>query len=399
MKNLMKSFFLCFMLCISTFVYGENVIIGGEKHPVIGKTETYVVANHPKTSEKEARWSIVGGAFTNGQTSFKQNVENNKVDVIWNQVSQGTLSYSYGNYSGQITVVPKENSGEVTPPTIAPTMSIRVSGTYKTYNEISFSANYDHTGIHIDGLPEYKWTLNHEGAITTYIGKAFTLSFSKVGRLDVLLEVSVRTSGGNNRTDNTTTMINIADGTLDPPILYGIEGKTKISYVGSYETYFAMTITNYPNLKYEWTLIHGATVTNLGDTRFVDYVFREKGDYNIRCKMTNTKTGVSVSEIKYLVVGDEYDIQRIGLSESACSVLHNYNNRLILSSIDGNSSQAFFNQQSISYQIYNLLTGVLVDSGSTVSGGYIDISKLAKAMYVLKLSNGTKEETHKFTKK
>ena len=66
MENLMKSFALCFMLCISTFVYGQTVTIGGEKHPVIGKTETYVVENHPRTSETEADWRIVGGSFSRG---------------------------------------------------------------------------------------------------------------------------------------------------------------------------------------------------------------------------------------------------------------------------------------------------------------------------------------------
>lgn len=398
MKNLIKSFSLSFMLCISTFVYGQTVSIAGEKHPVIDKTETYIVENHPKTSGKEAYWRIEGGTFFNGGKSLMQDVENNKVSVVWSQVSQGTLYYSYGNYSGQITVVPKENSGEEPPSIINPTMSIDVSGTYKTYNKIHFSANYDHTGIYIKGQPEYKWTFNNEGAITTYTGKSLTLSFSKVGRLDVLLEVSVRTTGGNTRTNNTTTMINIADGTLDPPILYGIDGKTKIPFVNTYEYFFASVGSSYPNIKYEWTLVHGSTVTDLENSISVGYMFTEKGDYNIRCKMTNTKTGASVSEIKYFVVGEEYDIQRVEISKPICSISHN-NNILMISSIDDNSSQTFSNQQTFSYHIYNLLTGILVESGSTISGSYIDINKLAKGIYLLKLKNETKEQTYKFTKR
>ena len=273
-------------------------------------------------------------------------------------------------------------------------MSIGLNGTYKTYNNISFSANYDHTGIYIKGSPEYKWTFNNEGAITTYIGRYPEFFFSKVGRLDILLEVSVTTTGGNYRTDKTTMMIDLADGTLDPPILNGIHGKTKISFVGSSEHYSMITTTKYPNIKYEWSIIRRGRVTNLGNTRAVTYIFKEKGDYVIYCTITNTKTGVSLSENKHLVVGDEYEVQRIELPKSTYSIQY-IGDRLMLSNIDENRDQTFSSQQVISYQIYNLLTGILVDSGSTTSGSYIDTSKLAKGMYILNLKN----ETYKFTKR
>lgn len=394
MKNFIKSFISCFMLCFPSFLYG--VTIGGEKHPVIGKTETYVVENHPRTNEKEATWYITGGTFLNGGTTLKQDVEKNKVDVIWKEVTNGYLSYSYGNYSGRIIVNPQKDSGEESPPTITPKISISINGPYKTYNDISFSAKYDHSGIYIKGSPEYKWTFNYEGIITTCIGKYANLSFDKVGKLDILLEVSITTSGDNHRTDKAISIINIEDGTLDPPLLHKINGKDKISLIGSNERYIAVTTTNYPNIKYEWNLTYQGTVTNLGNTKNVTHLFKKKGDYQISCKMTNTKTGVYVFANKHIVVGEEYEIQRTEHQKPTYHIRNN-DNRLIISCINDNSNQAFLNLSNISYQIYNMSTGRLVDSGFVISGSSIDASDLAKGLYILKLKDETKEKTYKFS--
>ena len=100
----MKVKILFILLCIPAYIIGQTVAIAGDKKPVYGKVEVYIVENHAKTSDTNARWTIVGGEFSKGGTTLSQDVDKSKVEVIWKDISNGELSYSYQNFSGKIKV-------------------------------------------------------------------------------------------------------------------------------------------------------------------------------------------------------------------------------------------------------------------------------------------------------
>ena len=68
---------------------------------------------------------------------------------------------------------------------------------------------------------------------------------------------------------------------------------------------------------------------------------------------------------------------------------------IINQAVDNQGIVVVDNNKSITYQIHNLLTGVLVDKGTVKDGSGIDTSCLPKGMFVLTLDDGTKIETHK----
>ncbi|MDR2918534.1 MAG: T9SS type A sorting domain-containing protein [Tannerella sp.] len=396
----MKEKILFILLSIPFFAYSQKVEIAGEKQPVFGKFETYIVENHPKTNGGDATWRVVGGTFDGiNTTTLSQSVEKNKVSVKWNETSSGSLYYNYEGYYGQIDVKPQKGSTEEPPPATGPKASIRYSGSNKTYNNISFYANYDLAGTVISGSPEYKWTFNNGGTITTRTGTSATLFFPNIGKLEILLEVTVKTSGGGYTiVTKATESISLVDGTLEAPILKSIDGQSMIG-VGSINYFSANHNCNFPNLKYEWSITYLGRKENLGNATSIYYTFNESGYYVIWCTITNTKTGKSSTAYKNIEVKSGHAVQSIDMPIFSFQVL-NLNDALIVTDIGDESEYVQIRSgKQISYQINNALTGILADQGKVINGNSIDISRLSKGIYVVTLDNGTIKETHKISVK
>ena len=233
--------------------------------------------------------------------------------------------------------------------------------------------------------------------IKTSSGKYYSLSFYNTEKIEILLDVSIKTSGGNRRTDSATKVIYLTDGTLEPPKTT-IAGRDRIG-IGSLEFFIANSGVSYPNIKYEWKLTHlgRKDLLNLGNTGSVCYEFTEQGLYVISCTATNTKTGKSSTANKNIEVFGGHATKSIKIPDDIFTVTQNNNSLIISTNTNDNTDLTKRNIQIYSYEAFNLLTGTLMDKGSVINGSCIDVSRYHEGIYVLKFENGVDSGVHKFT--
>ena len=392
----MRTHILFVLLFVPFFSYGQKVAIAGEKKPVANSYETYIVENHAKPNGGNATWTVVGGTFDGINTSQTQSVEKNKVGVRWRDTSSGTLYYSYESYSGQIDVKIQQGSTEEPPPAGGHAIArIRISGSNKTYNNyISFNAEYDKNGMISSGSASYKWTFTNAGTTTTRTGTSARLFFPNVGKTDILLEVTQKTSGGSTSVAKASETITLVDGTSVDPDITGINGATYAA-PGVTGHYTAEHDFAYSNVTYRWALEctllpQNVIVPNSGNA--FNYTFQIPGNnYSVSCIATNTKTGRNGRRafINVWVDGNGPIVRSLAQDNNSYQLV-NLNNVLIVSEIEKDNNYV---------QINNALTGFQLDQGKVIVGSSIDISRLLKGIYVVTLTNGAIKEAHKISVK
>lgn len=410
----MKKLSLLFFLFVPMFAYAVSVQITGEGRPSPNQTYSYNMLSTHGVSGTKAKWTVSGGTFWDGSTTLEQIVDITSVNVKWGSGQMGVLNYYYKNgsgaaYEGSITVSIQGNSGGTggTVGTGKYFKDLKLGvlcngvGKFNTFESIRFNLSY--TSNH--NLGKQLHDIKVEWYIDNYskkIGNPCFQTFDKPGTYKVRARLCYKIYGNGGTSDSyhqeVSTVVTITDGYLAVPDLTGIQGPANLGIrtLADYKplpNYSAF----YPDglVKYDWELRYYATSSVKQTGYNFRYTFNEATYYVLFCTATNTRTGKSGNRANLTIVVSSPGLRSMEVADNQYEVLNVPDAVIVTQAVNNHEISIVKSNKSISYQIHNLLTGVLFDKGTVQDGGGIDTSHLPKGMYVLTLDDGTKIETHK----
>lgn len=195
---------------------------------------------------------------------------------------------------------------------------------------------------------------------------------------------------------NASTVIEITPGN---PVIEKISGHTKLG-VGSEATYSAHPSYSTSDVEYIWSIWKNTTLWEIGNQASI--AFLSQGYYVVNCSIKDLKTGFQTNKSS-LEVNVSLDYGVLNLDELFFKVIpeNQTSLRIVPRNIEF-SPIVSFNSKSVFYQLCNMSTGAIVNTGhfDKKEGSALDINSLPKGIYVLYLEiDHSTKETHKISLK
>lgn len=396
----MKKLNLLFVLFTYVFCHSQIILadenLYGPKTPIVAgdKFFTSMICLCVQGEYGHYKWD--------GTALKSTGIECAKVDI--NEYAYFNV-IKYGNYTTTISATLKNKKGETirqgshTITVIEPSvtnLNISTTGDLKTYNYIKLKLNYNHNISSTNIIKTtIDWTINNAGSVQKFTGNDISIELKNPGSTTITGIVKLSDSAnGYYKEFKTTRTINLADGSLETPILISISGPSRLG-LGSQGDYYTTSNQRFPNIKYNWT-VKGTSIS--GSSGNLSHEFMLAGSCPITCSATNTKTGKTGNKIvKSVEVIRGGAVKSLPIQSTSYQVI-NLNDALFVKAAENETEYIQINNnKQIAYQINNLLTGMLVDQGKVIEGSSIDTSTLPKGLYVLTLNDGTITETHKIS--
>lgn len=217
-----------------------------------------------------------------------------------------------------------------------------------------------------------------------------SIYFPTTGRKSIVAKVYLL---GCTKEYNASTVIDVSSGT---PVLEHISGATKLG-VGSQANYMVTPFYKESDVKFIWAASRNAKVSQIGRSASVN--FAAKGTYIVSCQAKDIRTGLLSNRVSLAVTASSGQ-GILSVDESLFSVIPENSNLFRVVSKDQEYLSFPINSEPASYQLYNVSTGTLVNTGQFDKriGSSLDFNSLPKGVYVLHLQiDSNTKETHKIS--